>query len=79
MSAPTRLRRIALPIFAAAAVVTAPAAGPSDAFACTKAKIGGSTKCIARGQYCARSHERDYERYGYTCTKKDRKGRYHLE
>jgi hypothetical protein len=47
--------------------------------ACTSATIGGAHKCIARGQFCARSHERDYERYGFRCTKRDRNGRYHLQ
>lgn len=47
--------------------------------ACTRATIGGRTKCIARGQFCARSHARDYRRYGLSCTKRDRNGRYHLQ
>jgi hypothetical protein len=47
--------------------------------ACMHARIGGQSKCIARGQYCARRYERDYERYGYHCTKRDYRGRYHLQ
>lgn len=46
---------------------------------CKKAKIGGKRKCIAAGQFCARKYERDYNKYGYTCSKKDRNGRYHLK
>ncbi len=47
--------------------------------ACTRAKIGGASKCIQRGQYCARSHQRDYRRYGFSCSKRDARGRYHLQ
>lgn len=47
--------------------------------ACKKAKIGGKKKCIAAGQFCARKHERDYNKYGYTCSKRDKNGRYHLK
>ena len=64
------------------AVPAAPASsssGPIATIACTRATIGGESKCIARGQYCARRYERDYERYGYTCSKIDRNGRYHLQ
>ena len=41
---------------------------PVASIACKHARIGGQSKCIARGQYCARRYERDYERYGYHCT-----------
>lgn len=51
---------------------------PVASMACKHARIGGHSKCIARGQYCARRFERDYERYGYHCTKRDNRGRYHL-
>jgi hypothetical protein len=53
--------------------------GPSASIACVHAVIGGHHKCIAAGQYCARRYERDYEKYGYTCNKRDRRGRYHLQ
>lgn len=53
-------------------------ASPVAQTACIRAKIGGKRKCIARGQYCARRYERDYERYGFTCSKRDRRGRWHL-
>jgi hypothetical protein len=62
---------------------TATAAGeknePIASMACKKAKIGGKTKCIARGQFCSRAHKRDYERYGLHCTKRDANGRWHLQ
>jgi hypothetical protein len=45
---------------------------------CKRAVIGGAVKCIARGQFCARRHARDYRRYGLSCTYRDRNGRYHL-
>lgn len=54
------------------------AAAPVAQTACMRVKIGGRRKCIARGQYCARRYERDYERYGFTCSKRDRRGRWHL-
>jgi hypothetical protein len=78
-------RRIAAAVATAALIAAAPAApavgAPTDPVvhaACTSAKIGGQHKCIARGQFCARSHQRDYRRYGYSCSKRDRNGRYHL-
>lgn len=65
--------------FAVSASASMPhAATPVAQTACTRAKIGGKRKCIARGQYCARRYERDYERYGFTCSKRDRRGRWHL-
>lgn len=52
--------------------------GPVAQIACKKATIGGQSRCIARGQFCARRYERDYRRYGFSCSKKDRNGRWHL-
>jgi curli biogenesis system outer membrane secretion channel CsgG len=79
-------RRIAAAVAALALVGAAPTAStatssspePAVHAACTSAKIGGQRKCIARGQFCARAHQRDYKRYGYSCSKRDRNGRYHL-
>ncbi len=42
------------------------------------AVVGGQHKCLRRGQFCARSRDRDYHRYGYHCHKRDRNGDYHL-
>jgi curli biogenesis system outer membrane secretion channel CsgG len=64
---------VAAPQSAAAAPTGAPAA----ATACMKAKIGGKRKCIGRGQFCSRAHQRDYRRYGFKC-KRDARGRYRL-
>jgi hypothetical protein len=75
-------KRIAV-VAAVAALGAGPAAVPR-AFAnpahasCKSAVIGGKHKCIARGQYCSRSHQSDYRRYGYSCSRRDRNGRYHL-
>lgn len=62
---------------AAPVVASPPTAHPS----CRQARIEGQSKCIARGQFCKRSQQamRDYRRYGYSCTKRDRNGRYHLQ
>jgi hypothetical protein len=43
------------------------------------AVIGGKSKCIARGQFCARRYAIQYRRYGLSCTRLDRNGRYHLQ
>lgn len=43
------------------------------------AVIGGAHKCLRRGQFCARSLDRQYHRYGYHCHKRDSRGNYHLE
>ena len=42
------------------------------------AVINGAHKCLRRGQYCARSADRQYHRYGYHCHKRDSRGSYHL-
>jgi hypothetical protein len=45
---------------------------------CKYATIGGQRKCIARGQFCAKAKQRDYLRYGLSCSKRDYNGRWHL-
>jgi hypothetical protein len=32
-----------------------------------KATISGSTKCLHAGEFCSRSAQRQYERYGFRC------------
>jgi hypothetical protein len=49
------------------------------AAACKKAKIAGQSKCIAAGQFCKKAAEKDYNKYGFTCNKKDANGRWHLQ
>jgi hypothetical protein len=62
----------------AAAPAASPASAPVAHSSCTYARIDGQSKCIARGQFCKRSAQRDYRRYGFSCSKLDRNGRYHL-
>lgn len=80
----SRLRRSAAAALMTATIVavplaTTPISSPTPAYACQKAKIGGKSKCIAAGQFCAKRYERDYNRYGYTCNKQDARGNWHLE
>jgi hypothetical protein len=56
----------------------AAASAPIAHAACTQAKIGGQSKCIARGQFCARAYQRDYRRYGFSCSNQDARGNWHL-
>jgi hypothetical protein len=43
------------------------------------AVINGSEKCLRRGRFCARAADRRYRRYGFRCTKYDRRvARYRL-
>lgn len=80
-----RSRRAAVLAAGCLAVAAAPAntsaisnPGPVAHAACMRATIGGQSRCIARGQYCARRYQRDYRRYGFSCSKRDSRGRYHL-
>jgi hypothetical protein len=60
---------------------SAAASEPVAGAACMRAKIEGQSKCIARGQFCRHTARamRDYRRYGLSCTKRDRNGRWHLQ
>jgi hypothetical protein len=42
-----------------------------------KGTIGGVTKCLRRGEYCAHSFANQYHRYGFNCVIVS--GAYHLE
>ena len=53
-------------------------AAPPTTVSCSNAKIGGQRKCIARGQFCTRAYQKDYKRYGFSCSKRDANGRWHL-
>lgn len=72
------LAGIALFVAVPTAASTASPSTPIARAACTHATIGGKTKCIARGQFCARRYASQYRRYGLKCTKRDANGRYHL-
>jgi hypothetical protein len=63
-----------VPVVAAAAKRS-----PKASIACVYGRIGGRTKCLARGEFCARRYERQYERYGFSCSKLDRRGNWHLQ
>jgi hypothetical protein len=52
--------------------------GPQVTTSCRYARIGPAIKCIAAGQYCSRRYQLSYLRYGYSCSKLDYRGRYHL-
>ena len=44
----------------------------------THAVINHQQKCLRRGEFCAHKYRRQYQRYGYDCVKRDRRGNYHL-
>jgi hypothetical protein len=88
------MRRTLAVLLASGALLGAPAIAPvfqpvgspiavAEAKKCSRgykhAIIGGQHKCLRRGQYCARSRDREYHKYGFHCHKKDRNGDYHLE
>jgi hypothetical protein len=77
----TAVAASSLAVLPAAPVALADRNGPIASAACTRAKIEGQTKCIARGQFCKRSARamRDYARHGLRCTERDVNGRYHLQ
>lgn len=59
--------------------------GPATAVAKTcsagfqQAVISGSQKCLRRGQFCTHAADGQYRRYGFRCTKSDRRAdRYRL-
>lgn len=57
----------------ALALPTSAPAGPIAHVACSShyasATIDGSHKCLHAGEYCATRYERQYERYGYECSR----------
>jgi hypothetical protein len=54
---------------AALAAPTASPAQPVAHIACMPATIGGKHKCLGAGEYCATRYEREYERYGFECSR----------
>jgi len=44
----------------------------------THAVLSLGHKCLRAGQYCKRSADREYHKYGYHCHKRDSRGDYHL-
>ena len=64
------LRNRYITMLAVAAGVAVPAGASLNAgtaLACTKANIGGATKCLQRGQFCSPSLAKQYPRYGFHC------------
>ena len=53
--------------------------GHAGAASCVYGRIGGVSKCLRAGEYCARRYQNQYRRYGFTCNKLDYLGRWHLE
>lgn len=83
------MRRFLVAALAAASLAVgapaAPAHAPIEAVVAkscssgwTHAVINGSHKCLRRGQFCDRSADRQYHRYGYHCHMQDYRGNYHL-
>ena len=86
-------RRLALILAVAAAAFGGAAVAPAtdsgalteaaSAHTCSRGKhaiIDGAHKCLARGQFCGISRDREYHRYGFHChrSSRDSGGRYHL-
>jgi hypothetical protein len=66
-------KSLAVLIVSSVLVVAAPAgAAPQAHTACSSgyrsATIKGAHKCLHAGEYCSRSSEREYVRYGYECS-----------
>ena len=75
-------RRSLLGVAAALGLLAAAPAAPAhhaSVAVCMSATIGGQHRCIARGQYCAVRFASQYRPYGLSCTKRDVRGRYHLQ
>lgn len=68
----------AAPILRGAPLTPASAVAKTCSASYTHAVIGGSHKCLRRGQFCARARDREYHRYGFHCHKRDARGSYHL-
>lgn len=85
-------RRLALLAVLAAAAFTGGAIAPAtdhvaltptaSAKPCSSryvhAVLSWGHKCLARGQFCKRSADREYHRYGFHCHVRDSRGSYHL-
>lgn len=71
----SRVRRLAAVVAISASFVALPAVAPNSptvdtaAAACKKASVGGSTKCLNTGQFCAVRNQNDYRRAGFKCAR----------
>ncbi len=66
------------PVLDRSAVAPPAASAKSCSSGYKHAVIGGSHKCLRRGQFCARAKDSTYHRYGFHCHKRDARGNYHL-
>ncbi len=66
------------PVFNGSPFVPTAAVAKSSTSGYKHAVIGGSHKCLRRGQFCARSRDSQYHRYGYHCHQRDARGNYRL-
>jgi hypothetical protein len=64
-------------VLGALALLPGIASAKSCSASYVKGTIGGVTKCLRRGEYCARSYANQYHRYGFNCVVVS--GAYHLE
>jgi hypothetical protein len=68
----------AVPVFGGSVLAPSTAGAKTCSSSSTHAVIGGSHKCLRRGQFCARAKDSSYHRYGFHCHKRDARGSYHL-
>jgi hypothetical protein len=64
---------------AAASPAVVSATPSAHVASCTYGRINGVRKCLRSGEFCVRRYQRQYKHYGFTCSKRDRRGRWHLE
>lgn len=66
------------PVFDGSPVTPPSAVAKTCSASFTHAIINSAQKCLRRGQFCARTSDRQYRRYGFRCLRRDAGGRYHL-
>ncbi len=59
---------LAVGVAPAATAAATPIARAACSAGYKSATIKGAHKCLHGGEYCARSSEREYSRYGYECS-----------
>ena len=60
------------------AVAQKPAPVARAANSCTYGYINHVRKCLMAGEYCSRRYRHQYLKYGFTCSKRDDRGDWHL-
>jgi hypothetical protein len=63
--------------FAVAGLIPSTALAKTCSSSYTHAVIGGAQKCLRAGEFCARYEQRQYLRYGFSCSNYV-DGEYHL-